>query len=142
MTIVNATRDTLNAAIDFDSPFRVLSGGRIETYLPNVYGPEVYLLVDKEGNGVGSEEIEGDGWSPVTGYSGQHGYSGPCMHTSEYLGGGMARDVLEDTGAVYVVTTVESVPDWEIDEEDEEDVFAGQVIQDNPAGWMLLRLAQ
>lgn len=146
------TAETLNGKVEFDSPFRIVGqmhDGRtvIENPLAHVYAPEVTLWTDKDHNGVGEEEIDGtawngpqDDWEVVNGYSGQYGYSGPTMHASEFLGGGMARDVLANVGAVYVLVTVECRPNWEVDENDEDDVFLGQVIQDNPAGWMLLRL--
>lgn len=146
------TAETLNGKVEFSSPFRIvgqLQDGRtvIETSLQYVNAPEVYLFTDKDHNGVGEEEIDNvawnkpqEQWEAVNGYSGQQGYAGPTMHSSEFLGGGMARDVLDNVGAVYVVVAVECLPDWEIDENDEDDVFLGQVIQDNPAGWMLLRM--
>lgn len=146
------TAETLNGKVEFDSPFRIvgqLHDGRtvIENPLSDVYAPSVVLYTDKDHNGVGEEEIDNVEWNKpqktwevVNGYSGQYGYSGPTMHASEFLGGGMARDVLEDVGAVYVLSAVECLPDWEVDEDDEDDVFLGQVIQDNPAGWMLLKL--
>lgn len=59
-------------------------------------------------------------WRPVTGYSNQHRYSGPVMHNSEQLGGGMLTDTLETTGT-YVCAPVQ----WEDGELE---------------GWMLLRL--
>lgn len=146
------TAEDVNSKVEFDSPFRIvgqLQDGRtvIENPLANVYAPEVVLYTDKDHNGVGEEEIDNVAWNKpqktweaVNGYSGQQGYSGPTMHASEFLGGGMADDVVADTGAVYVVVAVECLPDWEIDENDEDDVFLGQVVQDNPAGWMLLKL--
>lgn len=143
MTIEKATPETLNSQVEFDCPFMVLPHGNIDTSPERGCAPSVYLYVDKQGNGVGTEEVECDReypWEPVTGYSGQHGYSGPVMHASEYLGGNMASDVLGDWGGVYVVCAVECLPDWEIDENAPDDVFAGQVVQDNPAGWMLLKL--
>lgn len=48
-------------------------------------------------------------WEPMTGYTGQHGYSGPHMHPSEYVGGALARDIL-DTPGLYVCVTVDYGP--------------------------------
>lgn len=144
LTVVD--RETLNGAVEFDSPFRIvgqMQDGRtvIENPLDGVHAPDVMLWVDKSGSGVGEEEIDNvawnlpqDKWEVVNGYSGQYGYSGPTMHASEFLGGGMARDVLENVGAVYVLTTVECMANWEATEEEEQEV------RDNPAGWMLLKL--
>lgn len=126
------TIEGLNNSVGFDGAFAVLNNGHIVDV--NVLEPTVVLYVDKDGNGVGDEEIQHSDWEPVTGYSGQYGYSGPCMHVSEFLGGRMARDVLEGVGNIYVVTTVECIPDWDDATEDEK-MEAG----DNPAGWMLLK---
>ncbi len=140
------TSETVNSKVEFDSPFRIvgqLADGRtvIENPLSDVYAPDVILYVDKEGSGVGEEEIDMVAWNKpqktweaVNGYSGQQGYRGPCMHSSEFLGCGMADDVLADVGAVYVVVTVECSPMWEATEEE------GQEVRDSPAGWMLLKL--
>ena len=43
----------------------------------------------------------GDGWSALNGFSGQYGYRGPVMHSSEYIGGRMAETILESDG-LYV----------------------------------------
>jgi hypothetical protein len=60
-------------------------------------------------------------WEPLSGYTGQYGYNGAVMHASEYLGGRLAADILDDPG-VYVVVTVEVMPT-----DDEPEPF--------PAGW-------
>lgn len=144
MSTKKVTAETLNSAIDFDSPFRVVStsdsGETIIEGAPGIYAPDVTLFVGRDGNGVGEEEIdyrpwnESTRWQAITGYSGQQGYSGPTMHASEYLGGNMARDVLADIGSTYVAVTVECLANWDATEEEEMEV------RDNPAGWMLLKL--
>lgn len=48
-------------------------------------------------------------WEPMAGYTGQYGYNGPHMHPSEYVGGGMARDIL-DTPGLYVCVLVDYGP--------------------------------
>lgn len=40
-------------------------------------------------------------WELLDGYSGQDRYSGPIMHDSEFIAGGMERDI-RDTPGVYV----------------------------------------
>lgn len=118
-TTTPATPDTLNRLVDFHSPFVVHEDGTISD-APGIYAPDLFH-VD------GEREPEGAGhkWEYVDGYSGQYRYSGPVMHASEQLAGGMARDVLETPGT-YVLCVVECWPDDE-DEEPE------------PAGWVLLR---
>ena len=139
------TDETLDGKVQFYSPFRIvgqLQDGRtvIENPLQYVHAPEVYLYVDKDGNGVGEEEIDNvawnkpqEQWEAVKGYTGQYGYNGPTMHSSEFLGGGMARDVLENVGAVYVLVTVECMPNWEATDDETDEV------RDDAAGWMLLK---
>lgn len=137
MTSRKVTADTLNENVEFDSPFIIGAQGGKETWIADVgsvYAPGVYDYVDQEGSPVGSLEIESDKWEAVRGYSSQQGYSGPEMHPSEYLGGGMARDVLADTGAIYVVCAVTNLPFWEATEEETNDVM------DSTAGWVLLKL--
>lgn len=148
--MAQVTAETLNSAVEFDSPFTIGhtddAGNTAIERADNVYAPEVYLYTDKEHNGVGKEQIdlkdwdEATQWEAVNGYSGQHGYSGPTMHASEFLGGSMARDVLTDKGATYVVVSVECLPDWEVDQDNEDDADLEMIIRDNPAGWMLLKL--
>lgn len=123
-----ADANSLNSMVEFDSPFEVHEDGTVTTYLPSVYGPEVSEDLDDDGQSVGKPTISGAGWDFVDGYSGQSGYSGPVMHNSEYLGGGMARDVLAEPG-IYCVTTVEANdPNWDYSVENPE-----------PTGWALLR---
>lgn len=132
MIFVNA--ETLNESTSFHSPFLVLAGSRIVSI--DVEAPQVFLYVDREGNGVGEEEVDDSTWVPVNGYSGQHGYRGPCMHSSESLGGRMARDVLVNIGAIYSLAVVECMPNWDGATEEETDTVRGG----EPAGWMLLRM--
>lgn len=148
--MAQVTAETLNSAVNFDSPFTIGhtddAGITAIERADGVYSPEIYLYTDKEHNGVGKEQIdlkdwdEATQWEAVNGYSGQQGYSGPTMHASEFLGGSMARDVLADKGATYVVVSVECMPDWEVDQGNEDDMDLEMIIRDNPAGWMLLKL--
>ena len=38
------------------------------------------------------------GWGLLGGFTGQHGYNGVCMHSSEFIGGGLERHILETPG--------------------------------------------
>lgn len=148
--MAQVTAETLNSAVDFYSAFVIGytndQGLTTIGFDDGIYAPEVILYVDKDGNGVGEETIDGTPWreskrwEAVTGYSGQQSYSGPVMHASELLSGGMARDVLADDHSTYMVVSVECLPDWEVDENDDDDVLREAEIRDNPAGWMLLKL--
>ena len=78
--------------------------------LPTVaYAPELFGVDDSELQAQASAA----GWAGLlTGYTGQCGYNGPVMHPSEYVGGGLERDILADPGW-YVVTAVVDDADWE-----------------------------
>jgi hypothetical protein len=110
----SVTAETLSDAVEFDSPFRVYEGGKIGD-AEDIYAPE---LMDGE--------LLGDGWAFISGYSGQDGYSGPIMHSSEYLGGKMAQDVLDEPGLYCMV------PAYYTNDEDPAD---GPFIE----GWTLVR---
>lgn len=122
----------LNDTMEFDHVVMVLPGGEVTDGPEGVHAPE--SLIDTDDNGQISadderawrESIERAGWQTFTeGYSGQYLYSGAIMHASEYIGGGLERDILASPG-LYVVVTVECLP---IDGEEFPE----------PAGWAVLR---
>lgn len=80
---------TFNDLMEFDCVIRVTPDGKAER-ADDIYAPS---LLDGE--------LEGTGWTLMDGYSGQQGYSGPLMHQSEFVGGGMERDILATPG-LYV----------------------------------------
>jgi hypothetical protein len=82
--------DDLNARMDFDHVIEVMADGTVIDR-PNLYAPELHD---------GALESSAP-WSLLDGWSGQDRYSGPIMHASEFVGGGMARWILENPG-VYV----------------------------------------
>ena len=100
--MTKATHKELQDIADFDHPFVITADGSVHDAPSNVYAPEVY---DAESI---SEDItiEGDGWSALTGHTGQYGYHGAVMHASEFIGGGLA-DYLLDNSGTYVVVAVE-----------------------------------
>lgn len=102
-----------NENINFDSPFVVLPNGEFATV--NIYSPSVYNSDTED------IYIESTEWEALTGYTGQHGYNGAVLHSSEYLGGGLLKDILEDVGGVYCLTVVYDLDD------------------DGMAGWSVLR---
>lgn len=130
MTLLDKLRDdplALNRAVEFDRPFRVTRTG-VEFDAEASAPTEVFY--DDDG-GITVDDRPHDSsrtdWEALTGYTGQYAYRGPVMHPSEFLGGGLARDVLESIGDTFVVTAVEVLPDG-----DDPDPF--------PAGWAILRL--
>lgn len=97
------TPDTLADAVEFDSPFLVGTDGRVQTYLPDVFAPV-------DGDRI-TDDACPDGWELIDGWSGQHGYSGPTMHASEYLGGAMARSVLDNPGVYCLAIAYSNLVD-------------------------------
>jgi hypothetical protein len=103
------TAENLNDHMEFYHIIRVNADGSLSDSPENPYLDEAVRsrLVNDE-----TEEWEDDinlpeGWELMSGYTGQHGYNGPVMHASEYIGGGLARDILEAPGD-YVALPMES----------------------------------
>ena len=125
--MTEATADTLSDVMDFGHVIRVTETGEVED-VDGEYAPELYVDVDADGQeypGTDTrlhESAERQGWELLTGCTGQHCYNGPVMHSSEYIGGRMAEDILSEPG-VYVAVVVE------IDDPDVEDA----------AGWAVAR---
>lgn len=71
------------------------------------------------------------GWELITnGYTGQYGYSGPVMHSSEFIGGRLERDILERPG-YYVALIVNGYCDYSGETQCTEDIGCDC----EPAGW-------
>lgn len=109
------------AGIDFDSVFEIKANGEIVRGL-DLDGPTVY---HDETDDIDVEQYVGHHWEALTGYTGQYGYNGAVMHASEYVGGGLLRDMIDNPG-IYVMTVVEVMPE---DDDDEPE----------PAGWAVFR---
>jgi hypothetical protein len=82
----------LSDLMEFDSPVTVHEDGTVTTGPRDLYAPTLY-----------DDALDSDGWELLDGYSGQYGYGGPIMHPSEFIGGGMARDILSEPGTYVAV---------------------------------------
>lgn len=91
---VKVSADTLNDLMSFDHVIQVHADGSV-TEPDKVWAPELHDGELSQGG------TAGEGWELMDGYSGQHGYPGPIMHQSEFIGGCMARDILATPG-LYV----------------------------------------
>ena len=111
----NATPDTLNAEMEFDSVIYSHGDGTVSD-ARTMRGPDVYTDEQEDGTWVG--EVMDEPWELLDGFSGQYGYSGPYMHASEYISGGLARHILETAG-FYVATVVIPIP---LDEDEDDNV--------------------
>lgn len=97
----------LSNAMDFEHVIYSYGDGRHIADVSGLWAP--YACADEDENGVWLIEHDpGEaGWALMSGYSGQHGYSGPWMHESEFIGGRMAEDILSTPGlyvAIYPAT--------------------------------------
>lgn len=106
----------LNDTMSFDHVIEVREDGSV-IHRADLYAPESY-----DDGAAGIDFAGAKGWTPLNGYSGQDSYSGPIMHASEYIGGIMARDIL-DTPGIYVAVVVTDLDD----------------IDGEPSGWAVLR---
>ena len=95
----------LNDVMEFDRVIRVETDGTVSRP-QGISAPELF-----DGDLGTMPDQYGRTWVLLNGHSGQHGYSGPLMHQSEYIGGGMARAILEQAG--LYVTLVNTLPDEE-----------------------------
>lgn len=115
---MNTTR-TLNDIMEFDHVVEVRPDGSIIDR-PDLHAPD--LLDD--------QLSDPTTWAFfTTGYSGQDRYSGPIMHNSEFIGGGLERDIRETPG-VYVAI----VAYWSPEEDDDDDELYAE-------GWAVVTLA-
>jgi hypothetical protein len=99
----NLTPENLNTFMEFDHVIKVNEDSTVE-YAPMVQYP---TLTD--------DELDSDRWTLLNGYSGQFRYSGPVMHNSEYIGGRLAEDILEQPGYYVAIPAYwTEVPDGDI----------------------------
>lgn len=104
---------TVNDIMEFDRVIEVHEDGSI-TDRNDLYAPSLL------------DGIVSDGWELLNGYSGQQSYTGPIMHESEFIGGDMARDILDTPGIYVALVSCNS----DLDTEDETGVD----------GWAVARL--
>lgn len=128
------TVDNLNEVMDFYHVIRVAADGTVTDSPESPYLDEAVrsVLVDPEAWHWEDEINLPEGWSLMDGYSGQYGYSGPVMHVSEYIGGGMARDILATPGD-YVALPVESDCGYT-----QENCSEDSGCDCEPAGWVVV----
>jgi hypothetical protein len=117
----------LNDIMEFEHVIRVDENGDVHEDVPSTretWAPELYHEDVHPGDDLRTA-VAPAGWEFLNGYSGQDRYPGPIMHSSEYIGGALERDILAEPG-IYVAVVVECYP------EDEDDY-------PEPSGWAVLR---
>lgn len=119
----------LNSIMQFDHVIRVNEGGSIDE-ISKVYAPEVSVMLDADGQITDVAESEmimwvaSQGWTLLTGWSGQWRYSGPIMHGSEFVGGGLAEHIMGTPGYYCAVAVECDQEGWDNPNE-----------SPGPAGW-------
>lgn len=116
------TTRTLNDRMEFDHVIQVHADGTI-TEPRNVWAPDVMVDTDADGSILGQHErdmiesVRAQGWELLAGFTGQHGYRGPLMHASEFVGAGLERHIRETPG-LYVCVIVRTYEDSELGDAD------------------------
>lgn len=107
---------TLNDMMQIDHVIRVREGGVIDAGVTGVWAPEIHVGTDEDGQITDADErqmiedAEAQGWTLLTGWTGQYSYNGPIMHASEYIGGGLETHIRETPG-LYCAVVVETDDD-------------------------------
>ena len=117
--------EDLNGVMEMGRVVYVYGDGTVD------YGFEhAPLLPDFYVDSDGKDTVESNGaeWTFLSGYTGQYSYNGPVMHVSEYIGAGMARDILEAPGW-YAAIEVKDGDTWEYPDGD-------------PIGWVVAHIAE
>lgn len=129
------TADNLNAYMENGTVIRVNLDGTVDVRPDDVAHVPWDILVgtlDSDGTCTPSFDAEilaelPEHWEPMRGYTGQYGADSESfiMHESEFIGGGLARDILATPG-LYVAIVVDGMTD---DEDAETE----------PVGWLVAR---
>lgn len=106
------TRDNLNDIMSFDHVIHVHADGSVTDGPDNLWAPEVTVDDQDAINPLHVSSQEGITWDLLTDYTGQYGYRGPLMHSSEYIGGKLADGILSRPG-YYVAVEVGS-DEWAV----------------------------
>jgi len=99
------TPDNLNAVMEFHHVIRVNEDLTIDEHV-DLFAPDLEQNEVEEGKW--EESMYDTEWSLLSGFSGQDRYTGPMMHESEYIGGGLAAHILATPGywvAIYPTVT-------------------------------------
>ena len=83
-----------------------------EAYSDDPDGPEILLVGINDDGQAGDPDLTWDWaeWELLRGFTGQYGYNGPVMHSSEFIGGRLERYIRENAG-YYVAVIIDGYPD-------------------------------
>lgn len=109
-TALRVDADNLNDVMTFGHVIEVMADGTVRD--SDEYGPEaLYVSLDEDGQMTeDAPDMTWDWceWELLQGFTGQYGYNGPIMHPSEFIGGGLARYILENPG-LYVAVIIDGL---------------------------------
>jgi hypothetical protein len=92
--------------LDFDHPF-MIRNGTVTDAPANTYAPTVTHDAD---NDISIDQLPGNTWQAISGFTGQYSYNGAVMHSSEGVSDAIAEflaEVASDApGTVFAVVTV------------------------------------
>ncbi|WP_100514117.1 hypothetical protein [Mycobacteroides abscessus] len=126
---------SLNDEMQFDRIIRVNPDGTVTDSPRNDHFDGVSEVLADDGRSL--DRIEGlpAGWKLLRGWTGQHGYNGVLMHTSEVVGGGLEKHILETPGD-YVCLIANGIREndtaEQVDEHRDEDTGYGWWIAYRP----------
>lgn len=145
----------INAVADFDHPF-ILDGSTVAGRIfdaDGFYAPRV-VHDDSTDITLDGSTVDESEWEAITGATGQEGYNGAVLHSSEFIGSGLAETMHElasEVPQVFVIVSCEvEASDDEIyaaceenglDSNKPDDWSAACEIADQdqePAGWVIL----
>lgn len=103
----------LNDLMQFDHVIRVREDGVIEGQVAGVHAPEVHSeTADDDAHSILKEHeaemirsVKRQGWTLLSGWTGQYSYNGVGMHQSESVGGNLEKHIRETPG-LWVACTI------------------------------------
>lgn len=110
---------SLNDHMAFDHVVQVHADGTVTDPEWNVYAPELHAISDDDGSHTAETDPDLDrqateqGWHLQRGNTGQYSYNGPCMHSSEYIGGGL-EDRIRATPGLWVAVVIQEDDDTDL----------------------------
>lgn len=132
-------RNELNELMEFDHVVHVHEDGTVtDNDTRGLYAPELNMETDNDGQSIHADDSDikqqaaSAGWELLQGFTGQYSYSGPVMHPSEYIGGGLERHIRATPG-YYVACVV--LASCEYDGTTDCDIETGCDCE--PAGWAI-----
>lgn len=94
-TALTTHAEALNEVMQFETVYQVHPNGTI-TERHDLRAPDLNQY--KGDDECWHEHLDDTSWDLLTGWTGQYGYRGPMMHSSEFVGGRLAEHILSTPG--------------------------------------------